>query len=356
MPVFKYSALSDFVDRIFQAAGAREDVARLVADSLVASDLAGHNSHGVVRVLQYLDSMTSEELDPIAEPIITHETATITLVDAQRGFGQLAAHFAMTTTIEKAQAQGMAATGVFNCYHVGRLGEWVEMAPKHGLIGLAFCSGGRPGGAVAPYGGATPMLGTNPIAAALPIADRPPVLMDFSTSAVAEGKLRVARNRGQSVPEGWILDADGQPSTNPEDFYTGGVLLPAAGHKGYGFSILVEFLGGILTGSGCPALPEFTLVGNGVLFLALSIQAFRPLEAFLADGAALCDQIKAVPPAPGFDEVLLPGEPEHRTTEQRQAEGIMVDEATWTRLTDAATRLQVTITESPEANPGYHQH
>jgi uncharacterized oxidoreductase len=351
MPVFESSALSHFVHRIFQEAGAREEVARLVANSLVASDLAGHSSHGVVRVLQYLDSMAASELDPIAEPIIAHETATIALVDAQRGFGQLAAHFAMTTTIEKAQAQGIAATGVYNCYHVGRLGEWVEMAPEHGLIGLAFCSGGRPGGGVAPYGGATPTLGTNPIAAALPVADRPPVLMDFSTSAVAEGKLRVARNRGQTVPEGWILDAQGQPSTSPADFYTGGVLLPAAGHKGYGLSILVEFLGGILTGSGCPALPGFTLVGNGVLFLALSIEAFRPLETFLAEGAALCDQVKAVPPAPGFDEVLLPGEPEHRTTERRQAEGIVVDEATWTRLTDAAMTLQVTIPDSYHANP-----
>jgi uncharacterized oxidoreductase len=338
----KPSALIDFVGRIFQATGANQDVAYLVANSLVDSDAAGHTSHGVIRVRQYLDSIAASEMDPTAEPIITRETGAIALVDAQRGFGQVAAHLAMTVTIEMAQAQGVAATGVYGCTHVGRLGEWVEMTLDHSMIGLAFSNGGLPGGAVAPYGGAQRLLGTNPIAAALPVTDHPPLVIDFATSAVAEGKLRVARNRGQPVPQGWILGPDGQPTTNPEDYYAGGALLPAAGHKGYGLSLLVEFLGGILTGRGCPALPGFTS-GNGVLFLALSIAAFRPLEAFLTDGATLCDQIKAMPPAEGFDEVLLPGEPEHRTAEQRRAEGIILDEATWAQLTAAAAELGVAI-------------
>ena len=342
MPVIKPPVLIDFVDRLFQAAGASQAVARLVATSLVASDLAGHTSHGVVRVGQYLDSVAAGEIDPGAEPVIASETTSITMVDARFGYGQVAAHFAMTVTIEKARTQGLAATGIFNCYHVGRLGEWVEMAADQGLIGLAFCNGGVQGGAMAPYGGATRLLGTNPIAAAVPVAGRPPVVIDFASSAVAEGKLRIARNRGQSVPEGWILRADGQPTTHPEDFYAGGVLLPAAGHKGYGLALLVEFLGGILTGRGSPALPGFR-TGNGVLFLVLSVEAFRPPEAFLAEGAALCEKTKAVPPAAGFDEVLLPGEPEHRAAERHRAEGIAVDEATWAQLAAAAAAHGVAV-------------
>jgi len=341
MPTLEASCLSDFVARLFEAAGTPEDIARLVANSLVASELAGHASHGVIRVRQYLEAITAGDINPAARPVITRETDTIAMVDARRGFGQLGAHFAMNVTIDKARSQGVAATGVFNCYHVGRLGEWVEMAARRSMIGLAFCNGGRPGGGVAPYGGAARALGTNPIAAAVPVADRPPVVIDFATSATAEGKLRVARNRGQRIPEGWILDAQGRPSTDPNDYYEGGMLLPAAGHKGYGLSLLVEFLGGVLTGRGCPALPDF-LPGNGVLFLALSIEAFRPLEDFLKEGAALCDRIKAVPPAEGFDEVLLPGEPEYRTAERRRKEGIPVDEATWGWLTEAAAQLGVT--------------
>jgi uncharacterized oxidoreductase len=246
----------------------------------------------------------------------------------------------MLVAMQKARTQGLAAVGVFNCNHIGRVGDWVQMAAEQGMIGLAFCNGGGPGGAVTPYGGRARLLGTNPIAAAVPVAGGPPVIADFATSVVAEGKLRVARNRGKSLPEGWILGPDGQPSTDPEDFYRGGMLLPAGGYKGYGLSLLVEFLGGLLTGRGCPGLPGF-VAGNGVLFLVLSIEAFRPLEEFLAEVAALCERAKAVPPATGFAEVLLPGEPERHLTERRQAEGVVVDEATWVQLTAAAAALGV---------------
>jgi LDH2 family malate/lactate/ureidoglycolate dehydrogenase len=345
LQVVNPSVLADFVSRIFQAAGTPEEIARLVANSLVASDLAGHPSHGVIRVRQYLDSIAAGEMDPTAEPVITHQTAIITMVDGRRSFGQVAARFAMEVTIEKARAEGLAATGLFNCTHVGRVGEWVEMAAEQGLISLAFCNGGRPGGHVAPYGGVARLLGTNPIAAAVPVAGRPPVVVDFATSVVAAGKLRVARNRGQAVPEGWILGPDGRPTTNPDDYYAGGMLLPAAGHKGYGLSLAVEFLAGLLTGRGSPALPGF-VPGNGVLFLVLSIEAFRPPEAFLREGAALCERAKTVPPALGFNEVLLPGEPEQRTAERHRAEGIAVDEVTWAQLTAAAAALGVSEVSS----------
>lgn len=352
MPLIDSGKLADFVGRIFGAAGAPAETARLVAESLVDSDLAGHDSHGVVRVRQYLDSIAAGDVDPAAVPVIAHELAAVTMVDAQQSFGQVAAHFAMETSIAKARRYGLAATGLVNCAHVGRLGEWVELAAEQAMIGLAFCNGSRPGGIVAPYGSAVRLLGTNPLAAAIPIQDRPPLVIDFATSATAEGKLRVARNRGQAIPEGLILSQEGYPSTDPNDFYTGGVILPAAGHKGYGLSLLVEWLGGILTGSSCPALPGFTRLGNGVLFLVLSVEAFRPAETVLREGAELYDRIKAAPAAPGFQEVLLPGEPERRTAEQRRAEGISVDDATWNVLLAAAQSLGVSVPKILKAGRG----
>ena len=154
MPVIKPDTLTEFVSHIVRATGATEEGANLVAGSLVRGNLAGHDSHGVVRIRQYLDTIADGKLDPAAEPVIVNEMGGITKIDAQQSFGQIAAHFAMQVTIDKARTHGLAATGLMNCNHVGRLGEWVEMAAEQGLIGLAFCNGGRPGGLVAPFGGA----------------------------------------------------------------------------------------------------------------------------------------------------------------------------------------------------------
>lgn len=344
MITLQSDVLTDFVSRIFQAADTPPDVAEQVARSLVMSNLVGHDSHGVVRVMQYLGAIERGETVPRARPVIDRATGVVSVVDACRSFGQVAASFAMQLAIEKSDGAGMAAVGLHNSAHVGRLGEWVAMAAAVDKIGLAFCNGGRSGGIVAPFGGAARRLGTNPIAAALPVPGRPPIVMDFATSAVAEGKVRVARNSGKSIPEGWILDKEGRPSTEPAALYDAGMLLPAAGHKGYGLSLLVEFLGGLLTGGGCPIL-GMDVLSNGVLFIVLDIAAFRPLPDYQDDVAAFVDLIKETPPAEGFDEVLLPGEPELRTMEHRRVHGIPMDDTTWTQIVEAAARLGV---EAPE--------
>ncbi len=212
---------------------------------------------------------------------------------------------------------------------MGRLGEWVQAVADADMIGLAYCNGGRPDGLVSPFGGSSRRLGTNPFASVFPVAGRPPVLIDFATSMAAEGKVRVAKNQGKLVPEGWIQDSQGLPSTTPDDLYDGGTLLPLGEHKGYCLSLLMEFMGGVLTGQGNLGLPNCTSLKNGVIFMALSIEAFRPLEDFLNDGATLCDLMKTTPPAPGIDEVLLPGEPEQHTSKLRQAKGIPIDDTTW---------------------------
>lgn len=193
-----------------------------------------------------------------------------------------------------------------------------------------------------PWSGTRPVFGTNPLAAALPLEGQSPIVLDFSTSAVASGKIRVVRDQGGEVPEGWILDRDGRPSGRPQDYYDGVMLLPAAGHKGYALSLLVEVLGGLLTGAGAPILPDRRYkVGNGVLFIVLNVEAFRPFGDFAADIRALTKTIKATPPAAGMDEVFLPGEPEWQTRMRRLDEGISVPEATWQAIVDAARSVGI---------------
>jgi LDH2 family malate/lactate/ureidoglycolate dehydrogenase len=342
MPLLQSSTLIDLVQRIFSAAGAPTDIAQLVATSLVGSDLVGHDSHGVVRVRQYLDAIRRGDYKPAARPVIIHEQGATVTVDAQRGFGQVAAHYTISEGIRRAKTHGIAAAGLVHSGHVGRLGEWVEMAAEHQALALAFCNGGGPQGAVAPFGGAERVLGTNPIAAALPVGHEQPIVLDFATSAVAEGKVRVARNRGKSIPEGWILNNAGLPTTNPADLYDGGMLLPAATHKGYALSLLVEFMAGLVTGGGTPVLPGYT-PGNGVLFIVLDIAAFRSPTDYDTESQAVAQRVKATKAAPGFDRVLLPGEPEQQMAEKRGAEGIQIDDATWKLLTEDAAALNVPL-------------
>ena len=334
--------LTHLITQIFQAAGASETDAQQVAVSLVESNLAGHDSHGVIRVPQYLAGIEQGNVHPAAQPVITHELGAITKVDAQHSFGQVAAKFAVEVSIAKAQQHGLAATTLLNANHIGRVGEWVLMAAEQNLIGLAFCNGGTPGGLVAPYGGAGRLLGTNPVAIAVPVGNRPPLLLDYATSVVAEGKVRVARNAEKSLPEGWILDGNGRSSTNPHDLYAGGMLLTAAAYKGYCLSLMVELLGGILTGQGVPVFPGY-IFKNGVLFMVLNIEAFRPLDEFLADAETLCAKTKAIKPAAGFEEVLLPGEMEWKTAEYRRVHGISLDEKTWSQLTVAAAQYNISV-------------
>lgn len=343
MKTIPVSVLTDFVGRIFQAAGVSASVAETVAASLVASNLAGHDSHGVVRTMQYLGAVERGETIGDATPAVTHETAVMATVDARRAFGQVAGSFAMQLAIDKARNAGIAAVALHNSSHVGRLGEWVEMAAAEGMIGLAFCNGGRSGGIVAPYGGAARRIGTNPLAAAVPLGDRPPFVLDFATSAVAEGKVRVARNSGKEIPTGWVLDKEGNPTTNPADLYEGGMLVPAAGHKGYSLALLIDLLGGMLTGGGCAPEPGSTMQSNGVLFIVLAVSAFRSPEEFAEEAQAMVDRIKATPLAPGFSAILLPGEPEQQTAAQRRANGVPLDDGTWAQMVAEAKRLGVAV-------------
>lgn len=336
--------LCEFTAKIFRAAGIPDSIAHLVADSLVEADLTGHDSHGIIRVLEYLKEIRNGRINPQAEPEIVHETATTLLVNGHWCFGQVVAGWTMERVIRKAAVHNLAAGSIYRCGHIGRAGAYPTMAATHGLISLAFVNGGGVQPRVAPFGGIRPVFGTNPLAAAVPVKGEVPIVIDFSTSVVASGKIRVARDRGQELPEGWILDREGRPTRNPQDYYDGGMLLPAAGHKGYALGLLVEVLGGLLTGAGTPVLPDSGYkVGNGVFFLALNIEAFRPLAEFTAQVNELGKAIKTNPPGMEDGEVLLPGEPEQRTKAHRLVEGIHIPDVTWQAIVEAARHLGVEL-------------
>ncbi len=209
------------------------------------------------------------------------------------------------------------------------------------MTGLAVCNAPP---AVAPYGGSERLLGTNPIAIAVPGGPgQPPLLVDIATSVVAEGKLKVARAKGERVAPGLLVDREGRASVQPDDFYAGGALLPFAGHKGYGLSVMVELLGGALSGMAPSALPEYR-IGNGTLLIALDIAAFVPLDRFRNQVQRFCERLKTSRTAEGFDGVLLPGEPERRARTERERDGIVLPDQTWDEIRALAAELNVSIT------------
>ena len=337
------SELRQAVLDIFLHAGAPAPVAQRIADSLVESNLVGHDSHGVLRVPEYVERIQAGTLQLHGEIKITHETAATALIDCQWNLGQVALPQGMALAITKAQATGIGMVVLGHCDHTGRVGEYVVSAAQQEMIGQLICNGSLPGGIVAPYGGARRALGANPIAWALPVADRLPLFFDFATSAVAHGKLQVAADKGELVPEGWIIDKHGQPTRNPHDQFDDGAILPFGAHKGYALSVMIELLGGGLSGAGFPLLPGYRW-DQGTVLLAIDIAAFQPVAEFKAQAAAFVAQLKATPCAPGVDEIWLPGEVEWRTKAVRERDGIPLPEVTWARIKEAAASIGVGLT------------
>jgi uncharacterized oxidoreductase len=335
--------LADYVRAIFAAAGASQEVAGRMANSLVDSNLAGHDSHGVIRITQYLQDMRSGQLDPRSEPVLLREGPAYALVNGNWGFGHETARFSMALAIEKARAAGIGAASAVCCNHIGRLGEWAEQAAAAHMIGLATVGFGSPKAhLVAPYGGARPVLSTNPIAIGAPRAGSEPLLLDFATSISPEGKVRVARDKGVPLPEGVLIDKDGNPTTDPNALYAGGALLPLGGHKGYALAMMVEVLSTALSGADEPEMHAPNGANSGSFFLVIDPAVFRSFQGYAASIERLVDRVTAVPPAPGFGSVLLPGEPEQRSRGLR-ASAISLPPATWSAIAADAQSLGVPV-------------
>jgi uncharacterized oxidoreductase len=354
--------LRGFVAAVVRRMGADAEVANEVARHLVGSNLAGHDSHGVIRVSQYISEADRGLLVPAARPAVVREGEVAALVDARRSFGQFSTMFAVEWAMARARRHGVAMAAVRHSTHIGRLGEYTERTAAEGLIGLVTVGAVGPGiGGVVPAGGRRRFLGTNPWSLSVPGRARH-FVFDAATSTLAEGKVRVARAAGKALPPDAIVDADGRPSRDPAAFYAGGALLPLggalAGHKGYGLGLASALLGGLgMIGDADPTLvgaapPEGEDARGRIAGVFLEVidpacfgDAARYVE--LVDEALAA--AKRQPPADGVGEVLVAGEPEARARERRGREGIPLPPATWGDLAKAGERYGVPL---PPARPG----
>jgi uncharacterized oxidoreductase len=335
-----------FVKNIFTAHGVPKRKAEIVARSLVDANLKGHDSHGVIRVIEYVAWIAKGWIVPDAELEIVKETDSMLLVDGHFGFGQVIGREATTLAIEKAKSSGVCVLSIRQSAHLGRIGEWAEMAAEEGLVCFSFTNTHGGGVLVAPHGGRERRLSANPLGAGAPLPEGGMLVMDFATSTIAEGKLKVARAKGESVPPGNFVNAKGEPATDPEEYYADppGALLPFGGHKGYSLSLFADILAGALSGAGCSkGEPR---VANAMLAIFLDPRAFAGEEFFLQETDELVRRVKDCPPMEGVDEILVPGEPEAGTLAVRMESGIPIDESTWSRLAAIANDRNVPIPEA----------
>jgi uncharacterized oxidoreductase len=339
MPTIDHQTLRRLTQAIIEAPGTPPAAAQAVCESLVEANLMGHDSHGVIRLPQYIELVRVGAVRPQVAPQISAQQGATAQVDGAFGWGQPAARLAAQTAIALAADHGVGAVTIVNCNHIGRVGEYVEMIARANMIGIALCNAGP---AVAPYGGYQRIMGTNPFAWAAPCGpDQPPFVLDFATSAVAEGKLRVARSKGELIPEGLVVDSAGGPSQDPADFYAGGALQTFGLHKGSGMSVMIELLARGLCG--VDQARTHTIGLNGPLIMALNIPFLAPKGQFQSAAERLRAQIAGSPPLAGFDEVLLPGDPEQRARRRRLEEGVSIPQQTWEAILALAAEWNVEV-------------
>jgi hydroxycarboxylate dehydrogenase B len=341
--------LIELVAAIMRGGGCDAHEATMVSRRLVDSNLVGHDSHGIIRVGKYLEWMRKGWVRPNQSPTIVFESDTIAIIDGNRGFGQVVGEFAGKTGTAKASKSGIAMVGLRNCGHLGRVGDWAELAAAEGQVSLHFLntSGAQ---RVAPFGGSDRRLSTNPITVGVPVVGGDPVILDVTTSMVAEGKLFVASNKGEKVPPGWIIDKHGKPTIDPKDFYDGGALLTVGGHKGSGLSIIADLLAGAIS-TGRSSDPGDTVLRNNMLSIYIAPAVYDSGGAVAREVARFVAWVKASPASVPGQPVLLPGEVERATRARRSADGIAIDDQTWKDLAAAAVSVGISA-ESATAMVG----
>lgn len=334
--------LQNLITAIFETAGCQPQEAAVVADHLVQANLTGHDSHGVIRTPIYVRWLEEGKVRANQRLAILFENEALAVLDGQMGLGQSIAQQALTLGVQKAKRSGVAAIAIRNCGHVGRVGHWAEMLVAEGLVSLHFVNTSGLGLLVAPVGGINRRLSANPVAAGIPVAGGEPVIFDISTSSLAEGKLKVAFNKGVSVPDGCIIDAQGQPTNDPRVFYADppGAILPFGGYKGYGLGIVTELLAGALTGSGC-SVPGKACLEQGMLSIIFDPAAFQVQDHFLEEAQQFIDFVKSSEKVSPTAEILVPGDVERRTRADRLARGIELDANTWDQIVTCARSLGV---------------
>lgn len=344
MPVLAPSVLTDFASSILERNEIPAAAAKQVAQSLVLANLKGHDSHGVIRIIEYVDWVKRGWVDPSGKLEVVREQPCILVLNGNFGFGQVIGREALTLGIAKAKREGACILSLRCSGHLGRVGEFMEMAAEAGLASFAMTNTHGGGILVAPHGGCERRLSANPILGGAPRTDDPDLIMDMSTCTVAEGKLKVARNKGESLPAGLFVNSRGEPSTSPEEYYADppGAILPMSGHKGFSLSLFCEVFAGALTGAGC-SKPGVSRVANGFMVFLLDPAAFCGTEFYNTEINALGQFIKSSRLMTGFDEIMLPGEPEAREKSKRQDAGIKIDDTTWQKICKIAERCGAQI-------------
>jgi hydroxycarboxylate dehydrogenase B len=348
MPTFSAQALTAISRSLFEAAGVPAADAAVVANSLVDANLCGHDSHGVMRVPQYLGFLQKGVYKAGVPLTVLHETPAVLSTDANWGLGQVQTYRLLDRLLPKAKALGIAAGTLRNCGHVGRLGEYAEFAAREKMALFATVNSHGSGRRVAPPGGIEGRIGTNPICLGAPTSG-PPVVLDFGTSAAAEGKVRAQFQKKQPTPEGWLIDHAGQPTTDPTALYADppGSLLPFGGaqaYKGFGLGLMLDLLCGGLSGGPC-SNPSFPLAGQGNagVFVLFNPALFGGVDHFLTESDCLTAFVRSCPTAAGVSCITLPGDPERAAKEKRMAEGIPVPDGTWELIAKAASELNVPL-------------
>lgn len=344
MPIVDPSVLVDFATAIFEQSDIPASVARQVAQSLVLANRKGHDSHGVIRIIEYVDWVQRGWTNPNGELEVVREQPCILILDGHFGFGQVIGRQAMTLGIEKAKREGACIVSLRASGHLGRVGEFMEIAADAGLVAFAMTNTHGGGVLVAPHGGCERRLSANPIVGGAPLSDDGAMVMDISTCTVAEGKIKVARNKGEQLAPGLFVNGRGEPSTSPEEYYATppGALLPMAGHKGFALSLFCELFAGAMTGAGC-SKPDVSRVANGFMVFLLDPAAFCGNDFYDNEIHALSRFVKSSRLANGVEEILLPGEPERREQARRDTEGLKIDETTWNKICAVATARNVVI-------------
>jgi uncharacterized oxidoreductase len=331
--------------------GAPEPVARQVAASLVSANLAGHDSHGALLLPYWAQLVERGQIRPDAAPEVLLDRGAVVALDGRFGFGPVTGHAAVDIARERARAHGVVCVVARNANHIGRLGEFTSALAESGQVSLLLVNCQGSGQLLAPFGGIERRLTNNPVSIAAP-AETSPVLLDMALSVAAEAKVWLAKAREQDIPEGWIVDSDGRPTTQPDDLFAGGTLLPlggrAGGHKGYGLIVLVDIIAGILSGGGVcrPDAPED--FSNAFALFALDVAPLCDPAVYAGELGRLRSYVTSATPAPGVEEILFPGDSEARAREARSVAGIPIEASTWSELAELARSVGV----EPLGHPG----
>ncbi|WP_437228341.1 Ldh family oxidoreductase [Planctomicrobium sp. SH661] len=346
MPILNFEQLISVASSILQGAGVSEDEAAIISSELADANMVGHDSHGVMRLVQYVEFIRDGYARPGARMEVVNEGPNFAVIDGHFNFGQVTARAGLQLGLQKAREQGTATILIRNCNHIGRLGSYTHEAARAGLVAIMAVNAPGPGG-VAPFGGIERRLGTNPISIAAP-AGNDALVLDMTTSATAEGKLRVAKQKGEMIDEGLVIDGYGNPSCDPNAYYNKpyGSILPLGGalmgHKGFGLSVMIDVICGILSGSGV-CRDDLPRGANGVWMQLLEIERFIPRASYDEWMQCYLTSIKGCPRRPGVDEILMPGEIELRRREQRQKSGVDIPAETWRQLQELAASVNVSL-------------